>query len=874
MSTTYGITSVRRRPPRRRRVVGALAALGLVSVGAVVVDAPSASAAATTYYVDAANGADTYDGSAAVRGSGSVGAFRTIQKCASTAGSGDTCLIRKGTYRETVTPNNGVTFKPYNQEAVTVTGLNDVTTAWSQYSGNIYKTTLQLPVSGYSDTGLHANQLFAGGAPMLEARWPNTSSDLLGNVTRAVAETGTTPDTLADSHLPAIPGGWAGARIYFRISAKYASASASIASDLSPTKLKLDTSTLTTTTFACAPGTATVGSCLGVGSQYFLYGKLALLDTANEWFYDSGTTTLYAWAPSGSTPTGIEYKARVNAFDLRGKSNVTVAGLAIKGATVTTDASSTNNTLDGLDAQYVSHYMTVPHVASDEYGGIYFAHQLDSGIILQGSGNKLRNSVVAYSAGNGVSVTGTGNTVENNVIHDVNYGANYTSGVQSQGNSTNLGIHHNTIYNTGRDGINVTGKGATANWKNNEVSYNEIFNVGKLSADLGGMYFCCSLDMTGTRIHHNYLNYLAPAGVGAIPLYFDAGSGLATVDHNVVGKGGLVVNGWNPEQGTGTNYGGLKFYNNYVSNVYESYTGNGTYRNNILYTPPSSGTSSNNLDMNSPDPQVVDQDNNDFRVKSTSPAVNAGIAIPGITDGYVGSAPDIGPYEQGDTWKAGASSVSSNVLVSRNAVATASSTFSVNTPASNANDVNYLSRWTAAGTGPEWIQLDFGSAKPIQHIFLQELDDRITSYSLQWWNGASWVNIQTGTTVGFNKTDVYFAPVTTSRVRLLINSASGVPTISHFLVYQAPVLTTATTTTDSVSVDDSVVGTGANQFDYTSGWAHVTGDTGSYNSTNSYTSVAGSTADFRFSGTGVALYSVKGNNHGIEGVSVDGGTET
>lgn len=48
------------------------------------------------------------------------------------------------------------------------------------------------------------------------------------------------------------------------------------------------------------------------------------------------------------------------------------------------------------------------------------------------------------------------------------------------------------------------------------------------------------------------------------------------------------------------------------------------------------------------DPQrVYKVDGFDFRLKPNSAAVDAGVEIPGITDGYKGKAPDLGAYEQG-----------------------------------------------------------------------------------------------------------------------------------------------------------------------------------------------------------------------------------
>ena len=78
----------------------------------------------------------------------------------------------------------------------------------------------------------------------------------------------------------------------------------------------------------------------------------------------------------------------------------------------------------------------------------------------------------------------------------------------------------------------------------------------------------------------------------------------------------------------------------------------------------------------------------------------------------------------------------------------------------------------------------------------------------------------------------------------------------------------------SAIVDDSVQGTGANQFNYTGSWGHTSGESGPYNGTNSYSNTTGDTASFAFNGTSVAYYAVKASNHGVVGVSIDGGAET
>src|SRR5439155_24857655 len=123
-------------------------------------------AQSATYYVAQSGGNNSNPGSQSAP-------FQTIQKCANVAGAGDTCLVRAGTYRETVRPaNSGVTFAPDGNASVTVSGA-DVVSGWTAYQGSIYKS------SGMTwDLGVNYNQVFVDGQMMNLARWPNTSLDV------------------------------------------------------------------------------------------------------------------------------------------------------------------------------------------------------------------------------------------------------------------------------------------------------------------------------------------------------------------------------------------------------------------------------------------------------------------------------------------------------------------------------------------------------------------------------------------------------------------------------------------------------------------------------------------------------------------------
>src|SRR5689334_8107505 len=131
----------------------------------------------SAYYV-ATGGSNTNPGSLGLP-------FRTIQKAASVARAGDVVYVRAGTYRETITPARSgtasapITFQPYRNEAVTVSGA-DVVSGWSKYKNSIYKATQSW------NLGLGNNQVFLDGRMLIEARWPNTTLDLSHPATASI----------------------------------------------------------------------------------------------------------------------------------------------------------------------------------------------------------------------------------------------------------------------------------------------------------------------------------------------------------------------------------------------------------------------------------------------------------------------------------------------------------------------------------------------------------------------------------------------------------------------------------------------------------------------------------------------------------------
>ncbi|WNR42991.1 sialate O-acetylesterase [Paenibacillus roseipurpureus] len=78
--------------------------------------------------------------------------------------------------------------------------------------------------------------------------------------------------------------------------------------------------------------------------------------------------------------------------------------------------------------------------------------------------------------------------------------------------------------------------------------------------------------------------------------------------------------------------------------------------------------------------------------------------------------------------------------------------------------------WSAAsgkGAG-EWLQIDFGAPTTINRTAVTEGATNITDYKIQTWNGSSWIDAVSGTTLGIGEQLDTFNPVTTSKVRLYV----------------------------------------------------------------------------------------------------------
>ncbi|HUU91561.1 MAG TPA: right-handed parallel beta-helix repeat-containing protein [Phycisphaerae bacterium] len=576
------------------------------------------SACAAEYYA-APDGADSNPGTLARP-------FKTIQKAAGIMVAGDTCYLRAGTYRETIRPANSgrdgapITFAAYQGEEAVVNGA-DVVSGWTVHNGHIYKAAM-----GW-DMGEGKNQVFVNRLMMIQARHPNTGLDLLDPTLAAVSAGANDYIDCSEFNQPA--GFWNGGLFWGSVGSRWTSLSAKIVAS-EPGRL--------TVTEKSSPWKS------GTGPGY-VTGVLGALDAATEWHYEKGT--LYLWAPDDANPSTllVEAKRRDLVADLSNRSYIVLSGLDFFSGTV--DMTGSNCTIDGCEFRYLSHYTLIPS------GGGY---SQAGGIHVSGIGNLIENSTVAYSAGSLIRLEGSRNTVRNCLLHDINYVGTYAAGVALLGDH-NV-IERNTMYNAGRFIIFLGGTAGTI--RNNDMGLCMLFTED------GGHLYTHDHDGQGTEIAYNWIHDNGASAWPAAPgIYLDDGTQNYVAHHNVIWN---CLDGIRLGQSRKANIKpviGHRIFNNTLwwnRNTAMATHGDAGLTDIRVYNDLSDkdqwvGTDlAKNLSTN--DLASVARPVDHFQLQSNSPAIDYGQVIAGITDGYVGAAPDAGAYEYGGSdrvskWTAG-----------------------------------------------------------------------------------------------------------------------------------------------------------------------------------------------------------------------------
>jgi len=445
---------------------------------------------------------------------------RTISRVAEQLQAGEVCIVHGGTYRETVKPKNSgtakrpIVFRAAAGETVLVTGA-DAITGWNTDTPGTYSAPVAVSLG-------NDNQVFFDEQMMTEARWPNkTSSSLLIADGAAISQGGNgwiicknLPDTLTDDSLK-------GAVIWVMAKSKWSSWTATVTGYVANEKKILfpPSDNKWITDYHNPAG----------GGTFYLTGPAALFDAENEWYYADGR--LHIHPPNGVDPNQhqVYAKTRLLAFDLSNRKHVIVEGFHIQAATLAL-TNAEDCTVTGITAKYLSH----------THGGhtVYDVGE-PSGIDVSGKRNCIRDSEIAFSAGNGISLDGERQSVINCWIHDTDYLGCYNSPVKMAGFGQM--ISHCTINDTGRDCIYVAGAGHL-------IEYNDISHAGMLASDLGLLYTGGN-DGGGTEIHHNFMHDVGTphaTGVYFNGLYLDNYTSNYVLHHNLITNCGTDLRISNP----------------------------------------------------------------------------------------------------------------------------------------------------------------------------------------------------------------------------------------------------------------------------------------------------------------------------------------
>ncbi|WP_442483251.1 carbohydrate-binding protein [Aeoliella sp. SH292] len=579
----------------------------------------------STFYVDGIGGSD-------LQTTGSlVSPFATIQRAVTFAQPGDTVSIREGVYREQVellrsgTAEAPITFEAYNGEEVLVT-TTELLSGWTLHAGNVYKTT-------FGNAGKDRNwlTLFVDGELMSEAHW----SDQGGNVNELNKDEwakteGDSLTTIRDNSLIGLPNDyWDGAFVHVQTA-----------------NWQLETKRIAS--FDGSTGTITVASPFfynpDPGTWYLIYDSLNALDAPGEWYYDAEADALYLYAPEGGDPDGysVEAKVRDEGFDLNGHDYIQIKGI---------DFRSGDLAMQGSDHVLLqgAHVVAPDRGFGPEGSGGARALEVD------GDNNIFRDNEFERVWTPTLNVSGADNQIINNYFHHIGYNNSNFAAVQLNTAATRTLISHNTITEVGRAALGGGGGLQTV------IQYNDISEVGRISDDGGALYFGNN-SLGNMIVRHNVIH--DNSNPEAWGIYFDNLSSDVAVHHNItynVTRGGLanLSNSfvlWFNNTHYGDSLGvtafrnpnspdiaaGSRFYNNIFANLDSELTGAGD-----------PAVASNNF-FNISTSNFVNAGARDFRLVGTSNAIDIGREIAGITDGFVGAAPDAGALEFGESmWEFG-----------------------------------------------------------------------------------------------------------------------------------------------------------------------------------------------------------------------------
>jgi hypothetical protein len=586
--------------------------------------------------------------------------WATIQHAVDQLIPGDTLYIRGGRYHQTVnidnldgTSSDPIRIRNYPGEEVVIAGTTHVTSSWSLHSGNIYKTTI----------GKDIWQLFVDGKSMVVARWPNISK----NWDEPDDSSGwdPTPDSYWDQDATWAQLGNASVwgHLYNKEGAQQLAAENKsfngavlnifrcivTGNDIIREKITSHTAgqsdfTHSTTVY---PIDSKVKKALSDG-RFFIEGDFDCLDAPGEWFYDKSNGELYAWFKDSGIPDGryIEGRHIDNVMTIYRSQHLNISGITLFGGALYLNATKDTN-FDECKFLY-------PSSTKMMLGEILGTVKNESDNAQYPANLSWTNCEFAYSEGRALALDTHGNLVENNYFHNSGWGPT-TFGVVADKKGSHTTYRRNTLHTIGRSNGTKNGQNCLIEWNR---TYNFMFkgdSCGHQMPTGTQSTTVCRYNWVYNGYHRNGFRFDGdPGGTNGtihhnVSMHNNRGFRLKGDQHQIYSLTGLF-NGPKDD----CNVSLQKYYDaqgNQAGNI------NSIVRNIAAYfinpwpisTVDKAGIWHGLSEGATLESQLRDPSNLDFRPKAGSDLVDAGTHVPGFTDGYIGSAPDIGAYEYGET---------------------------------------------------------------------------------------------------------------------------------------------------------------------------------------------------------------------------------
>lgn len=597
--------------------------------------------------------------------------FRTINRALLDLRAGGTCLIRKGVYYEEILPpysgteNHPITLSAYNGEQVIISGADIITESWEPWSED--SGIWRLPLSIKDCT-----QLFMNGNIMSVARWPNMEfhDNWIEDKKWAYTGNGTTFGNIQSDSIAQLNVDLTGGKAFLKIGKGNGCYSRNILEHTaSSASFTWDTTRFLGTEYTAEDGDPDKIATHGlIGNRFFVSGRLGLLDAPGEWYHDTVDNWLYFYPPGGLNPNeqNIEYKARAHGIRMNGAGNIHIKGIVFRGCN-----------LEIINSNFI---------VVDQCRVLYptcrfdFFNRTDEdlylcGIRMEGRGNAIKNSEVAWADDRGIYLSGPNSSIENSVVHDCNLhgrhpGAAITLLLTGKRNEADSGmtIRNSTVFNCGGVGIYPRGTHPV-----NTTGINS-FNNGLYCVDVSGYYIPYGLNLNGSKVSYSWFHNMDGIGMRC-----DSEGRDILVHHNMV---------WNTNVNCKWEGHAFNIYNNSYLSLSENPKNSGlmlvfttnaetdlpnfNVKNNItlyrvlhrenltrFYDIKDNGINfSNNIILQEEElgnTFISSKNPHDWQLKQGGRPVDAGMVIPDITGTFAGIAPDAGAFEKGvEPWVPGA----------------------------------------------------------------------------------------------------------------------------------------------------------------------------------------------------------------------------